>query len=262
MIEKCNFLFLGTGASMGVPVISCECPVCKSLSPFNQRMRTSALITSPSKKILIDCGPDLRQQALRFQIQAIDGVIITHAHNDHTAGIDDLRTFCFKREQPLPCLLSKVTAEDIQRRFYYIFDKETAQRQLVPKFKWHFLANDKGSLIFEDIAIRYFTYEQMGMKVNGFRFGNMAYICDIRTYSPDIFQELEGVQILVLSALRFTPSAFHLSVDEAVEFAKKTGAQTTWLTHISHDLDHEKTNAYLPSNIQLAYDGLQFEFFL
>ncbi len=258
-----QFLFLGTGSSLGVPVMGCQCLVCQSTSEFNHRLRPSALITtSHEKKILIDCGPDLRQQILRHRIQAIDGLIITHAHNDHTAGIDDLRPFCYRQEKPLPCLLSKETAQDIFKRFYYMFDQETSKHQSVTKFDWHYLEKDTGSISLDEIKIEYLTYEQLGMKVNGFRFGNLAYICDIRSYPSSIFDLLKGVDILIVSALRFTPSAVHFSVDEAVEFSKKVGASKTWLTHISHDLEHEKTNAYLPANVQLAYDGLQFEFLL
>jgi phosphoribosyl 1,2-cyclic phosphate phosphodiesterase len=260
MTTKAQFLFLGTGASLGVPVIGCQCPVCLSESLFNQRLRPSALITIKGKRILVDCGPDLRQQALEHDINAIDALIITHAHNDHTAGADDLRPYNFHRDKPMPCLLSKETAEDMEKRFYYMFDKESTKHQLFPKFEWCYLAGDSGTVMFEDVQIHYLSYMQMGMKVNGFRIGNMAYICDIRTYSPHIFDQLKGVKILVLSALRYTSSAFHFSVDEAVEFSNRVGPDQTWLTHISHDLDHEKTNAYLPSNIQLAYDGMRFEF--
>ncbi len=253
---KGTFEFLGTGASMGVPVIGCDCAVCQSPSLFNKRLRPSALLTIGAKRILIDCGPDFKQQALRVNLKSLDGVIFTHAHNDHIAGIDDLRTLC-KQPGKLPCLLSKESASDIQKRFYYVFNDEMIPGKWVTQFDMHFLDSHDGQLSFQDVPIHYVTYSQMGMPVNGFRFGDLAYITDIRDYSDTIFETLEGVHTLVVSALRFTPSPMHFSIDEAVDFAKRTKAKEIYLTHISHDLDHEKTNAYLPKEVRLAYDGLR-----
>lgn len=244
---------------MGVPVIGCSCAVCQSTSPFNNRTRPSALITIQNKVFLIDAGPDFRQQALRFHIHHIDGILISHAHHDHTAGLDDLRPLYYKCQTPLPALLSKATADDIRERYYYIFKTGHSYDKYAARIDLHLLPDLEGEVIFQGIPIQYMTYEQGGMQVNGFRFGNLAYLTDLRHFPPTIFKHLEGVKVLVISALRFTPSPLHFSIDEAVEFAQKAGAQQTWLTHLSHELDYEKTNAYLPPSIRLAYDGLEIE---
>lgn len=252
-----NFLFLGTGGSMGVPVIGCSCAVCRSTSPHNKRLRPSGLLTIADQKFLIDCGPDFRQQALTHKIDTLDGVILTHAHHDHTASLDELRIYYLRHNKALPCLLSKDTEADIKRRFYYMFKEDDPYAQMTTKLELHLLQGDRGKTLFQGVEISHFTYEQGGMQVNGFRIGSFAYVSDIRQFPETVYEDLKGVKILVLSALRHTPSHLHFNVDEAIEFSEKIGADHTWLTHIAHELDHEKTNAYLPTNIRLAYDGLQ-----
>lgn len=254
-----HLLFLGTGASAGVPIIGCNCEVCSSSSPFNKRLRSSVLIQRYNKQILIDAGPDFRQQALRYSIKTLDGVILTHAHYDHIAGLDELRIYCYKTGKTLPTLLSKETAEDIQHRFDYIFQTHKSQDK-IKKIDLQILPHSEGDIMFEDIPITYMTYEQGGMKVNGFKFEDLAYLSDIRRYSPSIFDHLKGVKTLIVSALRISVNDLHFSVDEAVEFIGKAGVEKAWLTHVSHDLEYEFTNANLPSNIRLAYDGLEIDF--
>lgn len=255
-----HFLFLGTGASMGIPVVGCHCPVCTSDSPCNKRMRPSGLITIENKKILIDAGPDFRFQALQHHIDHIDGLLLTHAHHDHTAGLDELRVFYMRSKKPVPCLLSRETAKDIQTRFDYIFGEQSHMHKLTPRISLQILEKDRGMTHFLGIPIGYVSFEQAHMKVNGYRFGNFAYISDIRDYPETIFEDLKGVEILVLSALRFESSHFHLGIDEAIEFGNRVKAEHTWITHIAHELDHEATNAYLPSNVRMAYDGLELTF--
>jgi phosphoribosyl 1,2-cyclic phosphate phosphodiesterase len=256
-----RFLFLGTGSSLGIPVIGCSCEVCRSNDPKNRRFRPSGLVTIGKKNLLIDAGPDLRMQALQHQIRHVDGVLFTHIHHDHTAGIDELRVFHFKAKKSLPCLVSKETAQNLMFRYDYMFTPQKGEIEY-PRLALKTLEGTHGQVDFEGCQIGYFTYEQLGMKVNGFRFGNLAYITDIKEYSESIFDDLIGVDILILSALRFTSSHMHLTIDDAIAFAERTHAKQTWLTHISHDLDHEKTNSYLPPHIQLAYDGLSLEFTL
>lgn len=255
-----RLLFLGTGSSIGVPVIACRCETCTSANPFNKRLRSSVLLKIDQTTLLIDAAPDLRQQALKFKIEKIDGVLFTHAHHDHTAGIDDLRTFHFINKKPLPCLASEVTAADLKMRYYYMFKEQPKEVIHASRLAVQLLKDERGQVEFIGEMISYFTYLQLGMKVNGFRVGDLAYVTDIKEYPETIFEDLKGVQTLILSALRFTPSHMHLTVDEAIDFAKKVGAKRTWLTHIAHELEHEKTNNYLPSDIRLAYDGLEIDF--
>jgi len=258
---KAEFLFLGTGASLGVPVLGCDCSVCSERLPLNVRTRPSALVTFPNQRFLIDPGPDFRQQALRHQIYSLNGVILTHAHHDHTAGIDDLRPIYYPLNEPLKMLLSKSTAEEVLMRYHYIFKSEKGmESHFIERIKLQYLPDDYGQVDFLGMNLSYVSYRQGGMKVNGFRFGSLAYISDIKDYDEKIFDYLKGIKILVLSALRYTPAPLHISIDEAIIFAEKAGASQVWLTHLSHAIDYEKGNAYLPSWARLAYDGLTIEF--
>jgi phosphoribosyl 1,2-cyclic phosphate phosphodiesterase len=255
-----HFLFLGTGSSMGIPVIGCHCPICRSESPCNQRLRPSGLLTINKKQILVDCGPDFRLQALKYHIERLDGLMLTHAHHDHIAGIDELRVLYMRTKTPLPCLLSQFTAHDLRLRYAYIFIDPTETMKLTSRINLQILDGDRGETSFLSIPIRYFSYSQGGMPVNGYRIGNFAYVSDIRNYPETIFEDLAGVEHLILSALRYDLSAFHFGIDEAIAFSKRAGVSHTWLTHIAHELEHETTNSYLPPNVRMAYDGLELNF--
>lgn len=244
---------------MGIPVIGCPCAVCRSDSPCNQRLRPSGLLIIENKKFLIDCGPDFRLQALRYHIDHLDGVLITHSHHDHIAGIDELRVYFMHSRQALPCLLSSSTLLDLKSRYPYIFDVQNVKSKLTPRLEPHLLKQEFGEQAFQGIPIKYATYEQTGMKVNGFRIGNLAYFSDLKNYTEEVFTCLQGVETLIISALRFDSAYAHLSVDEAIAFSKKAGAHHTWITHIAHELEHEKANEYLPANVRMAYDGLEID---
>lgn len=255
-----SLLFLGTGGSMGVPVIGCTCPVCTSSDSHNRRLRPSALIKVKDKQFLIDPNPDFREQALRTKLSHLNGVLITHHHADHVGGIDDLRVFYFIQQKRIPCYLSDEALEDIKLRFHYIFRPLDEKASISAQLDFHVLKDPAGSFSCEGIDFRYFTYFQPKTKVTGYRVGNLAYVSDIRTYDESIFKELEGVETLVISALRWTPSVMHFSVEEAIAFSRKVGAERTYFTHIAHELDHQETNAQLPPDIRLSYDGLEIPF--
>lgn len=255
-----KFLFLGTGSSVGVPIIGCKCAVCTSVSPFNKRLRPSGLLRIGSKSILIDVGPDFRQQALRFGIDHLDGLLLTHTHYDHIAGIDELRIFYVRQNRELPCLLSKKSFEDLKIRYPYLFQRIGEAATLSARLDLHILPAASGDIEFLGVKIGYFSYYQGDMAVNGYRIGDFAYVSDIREYDESIFASLKGVRSLVLSALREEPSQLHLSLEEAIAFGRKVGAKNTLLTHMTHNLDHNTTNAKLPSDVQLAYDGLEIPF--
>jgi len=257
--QSCRFLFLGTGGSLGIPRVRCSCSVCTSSSSYNKRTRPGALLKIGDKRLLLDAGPDFRTQALDNGIDALDGVIISHAHHDHTAGIDDLRVYC-EEEKSLPCLMSQETYDDLKIRYAYIFNRSKVSLSLVPAFTTQILQGNEGSVEFEGVPIQYVTFTQADMPVNGFRLGNLAFLSDIKIYDESIFSYLQGLDVLIISALRFTPSALHFTVDEAIDFARETGAKQVWFTHIAHELDHEQTNAYLPPHIRVAYDGLEIPF--
>ncbi len=249
-----KFLFLGTSSSTGVPVIGCRCSVCISSSPFNARLRPSALLQVKGLNLLLDVGPDFRMQALQYRIDHLDGLILTHTHFDHIAGIDDLRIYCARSKSKIPCLLSQDSLKELEKRYDYLFTGAP------PLLKTELLPSERGITSFLGIELGYTTYEQGGMKVTGYRFGNLAYVTDIREFDPSIFSFFEGVQTLVLSAAREEKSKLHLSVDEAVAFAKRANVKQTFLTHLSHSLDYEMMNQKLPPSVRLAFDGQQIEF--
>lgn len=251
-----SLLFLGTGASAGVPLIGCNCSVCISSSAFNKRLRPSALLRLGEKQILIDAGPDFRQQALRFGIQRLDGVILTHTHFDHTGGLDELRVFYLIDHQPLPCLISYDTLEEIKIRRPYFFEKKQENRSLSAQLDFICLLEKFGEVRFLDIPFHIVSYSQGGVEVIGFRVGNLAFISDIKNYSQKVIDEIRGVDILIVSALQEPFSPVHFNIEEAIDFSCQVGAARTWLTHISHGIDHAAISEKLPSNVFLAYDGL------
>lgn len=260
MSQRAEFILLGTGASSGVPVVGCDCEVCRSHNPKNQRFRPSGLLRARGKTVMVDTGPDFRSQALRGEVHHIDGVIYTHTHYDHVGGLDDLRIFFFRQKQPIPCLLSHESLEDLKTRFNYIFRPRTHSKNFTVQMEFQVLEQREGEVVFCGLPTTYFSYQQGGMWVNGFRWGNLAYVSDICDYEDSIFQWLFGVKYLVVSALRHGPSHVHLTVDQAVDFSRRVGAQRTWFTHISHELDHEETNAILPPEVRMGYDGLIIDF--
>lgn len=252
-----RFIFLGTGASAGVPLIGCACSVCVSGNPKNQRLRTAGLLILGDKRLLLDVGPDFRAQALLHHIHSIDGLILTHTHFDHIAGVDDLRIFCLRRKQPIPCLLSEESAEDLRRRYYYLFEPSEPGMTASVKLDMAILSQESGTVDFCGGKIEYFSYVQSKMKVTGYKIGSFAYVSDIREYDASIFSWLRGVETLVLSALQEAPSKLHLSFQEALLFAESAGAKKTWLVHMNHTVDHDAIHQKLPSHVQLAWDGLE-----
>lgn len=246
--------FLGTGGSLGIPMVGCQCPVCTSSNLKNKRLRSSALISYNGENILIDCGPDLRQQSLTHNLNHLDGILLTHAHYDHTGGMDDLRPFLFKTHQPLSILMSKETLAEVELRQGYFIEAKPAKLDI------HLLESDRGERSFKKLPLKFTSYYQGSMKVNGFRIGNLAYVSDIKEYPETLIGDLQDLDILILSALRYEASPLHLTVDEAINLASNCGARKTYLTHISHELEHEKTEGLLPPNVRLAYDGLELIF--
>lgn len=257
-----TFLFLGTGGSAGIPVIGCKCPVCKSPSHYNKRLRPAGLIEVGGKRLLVDVGPDFRQQALAQGIDEIDALLLTHTHYDHIAGIDELRLFYLKTKKALPCLLSQESFEELRKRYSYLFQPIGEVPTISAQLEFQILEEEIGQVDFLGLLIQYVSYEQGQMGVTGYRLGDFAYVSDICDYEESIFVGLAGVKTLVLSALSFDPSPVHLTIREAMEFAERVGAKKTWLTHLNHRVHHEETEKLLPPSVRLGYDGLKLEFIL
>lgn len=252
-----TFLFLGTGGSAGIPLIGCQCAVCRSSSSHNKRLRSSGLIRAKNKNFIIDVGPDFRAQALQHHIDRLDGALLTHAHADHVAGIDDLRAYYFLYQTKIPCVLSQETFDELKLRYHYILQPVAEGKSVSAQIDFRILPQDFGDFILEEMPFEYLSYYQSGIKVIGYRIGNFAYVSDIREYSHQVIEKLQGVEILVLSALRHVPSKMHFSIEEAIAFARSVSAKKTYLTHIAHDLDHDETNRILPPDVRMSYDGLE-----
>jgi len=254
-----KLLFLGTGGSMGIPVIGCTCATCASPSPFDKRLRPSILITDGKKRYLVDIGPDYRTQALKFGIDTLAGLLLTHTHYDHIAGLDELRIYTFQQKEAMPCLLSRETLEELKIRYHYFIPPPVIDETHWTNLKFSLLEGNQGEVNFEGLKTSYCTYEQVGMKVNGFRFKKTAYMTDVMEYDDEVFKSMQGIETLIISARRWEKSFAHLSVEEAVKFSKKTSAKKTYFTHISHEIEHEETEENLPDGFFLAYDGLEIE---
>lgn len=246
--------FLGTGTSQGVPVIGCDCSVCKSLDFRDKRFRSSIHIQIDKLSLVIDTGPDFRSQVLREGITQLDAVIFTHEHKDHTAGLDDIRPFNFKQQKDMPVFGKLQVLEQIKREFAYIFSGKRYPG--VPRVET--IEIDENPFIIEGITITPIPVMHYKLPVLGFRIGDFTYITDANYIPEESLKLIEGTEILVLNALQKESHISHFNLDEAVEMAQKINAKETYFTHISHKLGtHHAVDQELPEGIALAYDGLQ-----
>ena len=241
---------LGTGTSMGVPVIGCQCAVCTSSDPHNRRLRTSALVESRGTRVLIDAGPDLRAQMLKQAVSALDAVVLTHSHADHVGGIDDLRPLS-RAGRALPIYGNTATLQRIRHQFDYAFDPEPS---LSTRPRLDLLPVD-GPFAVGEVPILPFEVLHGPQSIMGYRFGRLAYITDGKTLPAATWPLLEGLDLLVINALRYQDHPLHFTLDEARAVVSRLRPKRALFVHITHDLDHATVNASLPSEVQLAYDG-------
>mgnify|MGYP002344513825 CR=1 FL=1 len=242
--------FLGTGTSTGIPQIGCECEVCTSNDKKNKRLRSSVLVKYADINILIDCGPDIRQQLLTTGVQQLDAVLITHEHYDHVGGLDDLRPLGENH-----VFAEKRVLENIKQIMPYAFSDKPYPG--VPKINLHCVSEKKEFKI-GDLTIQPVRLFHAKLPVLGYRFGKAAYITDLKTISEESIESLRDLDVLVLNALRINQHISHISLDEAIILARKIGAKKTYFTHFSHDLGkHEVIEKLLPENMYLSYDNLE-----
>lgn len=249
--------FLGTGTSQGIPVIGSQHAVCKSKDLKDKRLRVSVWIEWEDASIVIDCGPDFRQQMLTSGCQRIDAIFFTHEHADHTAGLDDIRPFFFKQGD-IPIYAHPRVIENLKQRFGYIFETENKYPG-APSVQTHFIDNNK-TIDFKNKTIVPIDILHGNWQVFGFRIDNFAYLTDVKTMTQEEMDKLAGLDVLVVNALREEPHPTHLSLQEALDFIEKIQPKKTYLTHISHLLGfHEEVSKKLPENVFLAYDNLIVE---
>ncbi len=250
-----EMILLGTGTSVGVPTIGCGCPVCTSSDPRNRRTRCAAVLGLPGGNLLIDTPPDLRFQMLREDLGVVHAVLYTHEHADHMFGLDDLRIMPFFLGHPLPLYCEQVVEERIRTAFDYAFtDREPTHEGAVPQLTFQRIDTRPFQVLGADvIPIR--LRHGPRFQVLGFRFGNVAYCTDVSQIPDDSWPLLEGLDTLILDALRLRPHPTHLCLDEAIAVAQRLIPRQTLFTHVGHDLDFERITARLPPGMALAYDG-------
>lgn len=247
---------LGVGSSAGTPMIGCECPVCRSDDPRNHRTRCSTLVTlNNGKNIIIDTGPDLRQQALRERIQNIDAVLYTHTHADHLHGIDDLRAFCLKQRAQIPLYGSPQAMAHIADKFGYTL-REPSSFWDLPVLKAN-AVNEPFVLC--DQLISPIPVKHGNMDIFGYRIGNMAHITDVSEIPDTSFPLLENLEVLLLDCLRMEKHYSHINFEQSLAYASHIGAKMTYLIHMTHDLEFNDLASRLPEHIRPAYDGLQIK---
>jgi len=249
-----QFLFLGTGTSVGVPVVGCRCATCTSADPRNDRTRTSVVVGLPGGTLLIDTTPDLRQQLLRERIGSVQAILYTHDHVDHVYGLDDIRPICYRAGGPVPVYCEERVERRIRAAFDYAFEAMPVPGGGVPKITFARITAEPFDLLGARVIplrLRHGTFD-----VLGFRFGKLAYCTDTNSIPDATWPLLAGLDTLVLDCLRPERHPTHLSLDEALAVAARAGARRTLLVHMSHDIEHAAVSARLPAGVELAYDGL------
>jgi len=248
--------FLGTGTSQGIPVIGSNHPVCLSQNPKDKRLRVSVLIEWSENIYVIDCGPDFRQQMLSVNASKLDGILFTHEHADHTAGIDDIRPFFFNQGD-IPIYAHERVLKSLHKRFDYIFESENRYPG-APSVKEHQIIN--GPFFLKDLKVIPINGYHNKLQVFGFRFNDFAYLTDMKTIDDEEIEKIKDIEVLVVNALREKPHLSHFNLEEALEFIQKVNPKRAYLTHISHLLGfHDEVQQKLPKNVFLAYDGLEIK---
>ena len=248
--------FLGTGTSQGTPMIGCNCCVCKSSDVRDKRLRSSAIIEIDGKKILIDAGPDFRQQMLRAEISDLDAILLTHEHIDHVGGLDDLRALNYINQKAIDIYAEKRVQDALSKIFYYAFD--TNKYPGVPEFKFHTI--DENNFYVSDIKITPIRAMHYKLPILGFRINNFCYVTDTNYISTEELEKMRNVDVLVIDALRREKHLSHFCLTETLEIIKQLKPKRSYLTHISHQLDLQNVlDSELPENVFAAYDGLSVD---
>ena len=255
-----HFILLGTGTSTGVPMIGCHCDVCRSDNPRNHRTRTGVVIEAPVGNILIDTPPELRLQLVRERVDLVKATLYTHAHADHMFGLDDLRLFGHYLKGPMPLYCEPAVEERIRSSFSYAFEEPAPDLHpgALPQLVFHRIGVEPFELL--GVTVRPIRLMHGKLPVLGYRVGNVAFCTDVSRIPDESWPLLEGLDVLVIDALRDKPHPTHFSVGECLEVVARVRPRRTFLTHISHSLEYNATNARLPAGVELAYDGLRIPY--
>ncbi|NLX12225.1 MAG: MBL fold metallo-hydrolase [Phycisphaerales bacterium] len=248
--------FLGTGTSHGIPMIGCTCAVCHSMNPRDRRTRSSVLVQAGGYSILIDTTPELRLQCIACGVCQVDAVLFTHHHADHIVGLDDLRRFNELHDTTLTCYCNSTTSTVLERMFGYAFQEKPGYLSAKPRLSKTLI---EGPFELLGICVTPIALMHGKLQILGFRIGRFAYCTDCNAIPIESMALMDGLDVLVLDALRRRPHPTHFNLEQAVEIAGRIGAKQTYFTHIAHELPHEATNAELPQSMALAYDGQIFE---
>ena len=253
-LNMLKITFLGTGTSQGVPVIACDCMVCFSEDARDNRLRSSVLIQTETTSIVIDTGPDFRQQMLREKVDRLDAVVFTHEHKDHVAGMDDVRAFNYKQRKDMDVYATNRVQQALKREYPYVFTD--LKYPGVPQVKLHTI-DSENIIQIGDISLQPIEVMHYKLSVLGFRINDFVYITDANFISCKEKEKIKGCRILVINALRKKEHISHFTLKEAVSLSQEVGAIQTYLTHISHLMGtHKSVSEELPKGVQIAYDGL------
>ena len=249
---------LGSGTSQGIPIITCDCEVCRSTDARDRRLRTSILIETKKTTICVDAGPDFRYQMLRANVKKLDAILITHEHKDHIGGLDDARPLIFVQKRPMIVYASREAQEEIKREYSYAFANEDERYPGVPTF--NLIEITQEPIIINDLTIEPIKLKHYTLTSYGFRIGDFAYITDLSELSEEAFQKLIGIKYLIIEALRRKEHYSHINLSQAIEIAQRLNVKKAWFTHVSHEMGKTAdVNPTLPENMMLAYDGLEIE---
>ena len=255
-MQNAKLTFLGTGTSQGVPMIGCDCEVCRSTDSRDKRLRASVFIEYAGLKILVDAGPDFRQQMLREDIRSLDAILLTHNHKDHTGGLDDIRAFNYIEKRPTEIYCEKYVEDSLRMEYSYAF----AENKYPGAPDWNVHIIDDKPFSINGVEIVPIRGKHFRLPVLGYRFGNIAYCTDMNHIPEEEFSKLEGLDHFIINCVRRGRHISHFSLEGALEVAHKVGATKTWLTHLSHQLPcHAALAGELPESILPAYDGLTLE---